>query len=115
MNKVIEKNITDEATAVKEVAASYTWYLNAYQLHGNLWLSWSTTAPFRAQQGQLMVYTGQFFPTNPQDNVKTWTWDSDGGSQWDTGLSWGSGWYCAWNAQKSPNGPYAYVVKLVTE
>ncbi len=115
MNKVIEKPITDEATAVQAVSASYTWYLNAYQLHGNLWLSWSTNAPFRAQQGQIMVYTGEFFPANPQDNVKTWQWDNLNSSGWDTGLPWGAGWYCAWNAQKSPNGPYAYVVRLVTQ
>jgi hypothetical protein len=115
MNKVIERHITDEATAVESASASYTWYLNAYQLHGNLWLSWSTTAPFRAQQGQIMVYTGEFFPANPQDNVKVWQWDNLNSGGWDTGLPWGAGWYCAWNAQKSPNGPYAYIVKLVTQ
>jgi hypothetical protein len=115
MNQVLDKKITDEATSVTEANGTYTWYLNAYQLHGNLWISWSTTAPFRAQQGQIMVYNGQSFPPNPQDNVKKWTWDSDGGSVWDTGLPWGSDWYCAYNAQKSPNGPYAYIVKLITK
>ena len=115
MNKSIEKNITDVASAAQTVPASYTWYLNAYQLHGNLWLSWSTTAPFRAQQGQIMVYSTPSFPSNPQDNVKAWQWDNVNSGGWDTGQPWGSDWYCAWNAQKSPNGPYAYAVQLITK
>jgi len=115
MNKILEKNISDGATSVTEASGTFTWNLNAYQLHGNLWLSWSTTAPFRAQQGQIMVYNGQSFPANPQTNMKAWTWDSDGGSQWDTGLPWGSNWYCAYCAQTSPNGLYAYVATLVTK
>ncbi|MBX9268520.1 hypothetical protein [Chromobacterium violaceum] len=40
-----------EATATK----SYAWTLTAFQQHGNLWLRWSSTAPFRAQQGQIHV------------------------------------------------------------
>ena len=115
MDKTIEKNITDEASAAQTVAANYTWYLNACQLHGNLWLSWRTTAPFRAQQGQIMVYSGQFFPTNPQDNVRSWQWDNVNSSGWDTGLPWGSDWYYAWTAQRSPNGPSTYAVQLITK
>ncbi|QIG99208.2 MULTISPECIES: hypothetical protein [unclassified Bradyrhizobium] len=116
MNEMVStRNITDQAQAVQTQSATHTWYLNAYQLHGNLWLSWQTTAPFRAQQGQIMVYSSQFFPSNPQDNVKTWQWDNISSNGWDTGLPWGSGWYCAWNAQRSPNGPYTYVVQLVTK
>jgi hypothetical protein len=97
----------------KEGGSTYTWNLEAFQRQGNLWISWGTTAPFRAQQGQLMVYSGQSFPFNPQDDVKTWKWDSEAGP-WDTGLPWGTGWYCAWIAERSPNGPYVYAVQLVT-
>ncbi|HBK55493.1 MAG TPA: hypothetical protein DDZ76_04295 [Xanthomonadales bacterium] len=94
----------------------YTWTLEAYQQHGNLWLKWQTNAPFRAQQGRITVYKSTSFPSNPTDNVDKWSWDNEngGGSGWDTGLSWGSNWYCAWIAEKSPNGPYTYVTKLTT-
>jgi hypothetical protein len=94
--------------------STYTWTLTAFQQHGNLWLKWSTTAPFRAQQGQISVYNGINWPSNPQDNRKAWTWDDYGNSPWDTNLPWGADWYCAWIAQASPNGPYVYVVQLVT-
>ena len=95
---------------------SYSWTLSAYQQHGNLWLKWSTDAPFRAQQGQISVYKSTSFPDNPQDNRKASSWDNEngGGSGWDSGLPWGSDWYCAWIAEKSPNGPYTYVVQFVT-
>jgi hypothetical protein len=94
--------------------ASYSWTLTAKQQHGNLWLQWSTDAPFRAQQGQISVYSGTAFPSNPQDDRKAWSWDDANKSPWDTGLPWGSDWYCAWIAQASPNGPYKYVVTLIT-
>ena len=97
-------------------SAQYTWTLTAYQQQGNLWLKWSTNAPFRAQQGQISVYKGSSFPSNPQDDRKTWSWDNEhgGGSGWDTGQVWGSGWYVSWIAEASPNGPYKYAVKVVT-
>jgi hypothetical protein len=94
--------------------STYTWTLTAFQQHGNLWLKWSTDAPFRAQQGQISVYKGTGWPSNPQDNRKTWTWDNYDNSPWDTTLPWGSDWYCAWIAQASPNESYVYVVQLVT-
>lgn len=92
---------------------SYEWTLTAKQQHGNLWLEWSTTAPFRAQQGQIVVYQGTTWPSNPTDDVKAWTWDDT--KFWDTGLPWGTDWPCAYIAQVPPNGPrYAYNVKLIT-
>lgn len=96
--------------------AQYTWFLTAYQQQGNLWLKWTSDAPFRAQQGQISVYAGSSFPSNPQDDRKNWSWDDDtsrsGG--WNTGLPWGSGWYLAWIAQAPPNGPYKYLLQIVT-
>jgi hypothetical protein len=93
--------------------ASYSWTLNAFQSQGNLWLGWSTTAPFRAQQGQLHVYSSTDFPSDPTSNTKAWNWD-DQTSPWNTGLPWGSNWCCAWIAQKGSSGPYTYVVQLIT-
>jgi len=93
---------------------TYTWTLTAYQQRGDLWLRWSTTAPFRAQQGQISVYKGGGFPGNPQDNREKWSWDNENNQNWDTGLPWGTDWYCAWIAEKPPNGPYTYVVQLIT-
>ncbi|HEX5727604.1 MAG TPA: hypothetical protein VFX98_19180 [Longimicrobiaceae bacterium] len=94
---------------------SFTWNLTAFQRQGNLWLQWSTDAPFRAQQGQIHIYSGTSFPSNPQDDTKAWTWDNYNNSPWDSGQRWGSDWYCAYIAEKSPNGPYAYVIQLVTQ
>lgn len=93
---------------------TYTWSLSAYQKHGNLWIKWSTNAPFRAQQGQISLYKTSSWPSNPQDNRQAWSWDDQNNHDWDTGQPWGSDWYCAWIAQRSPNGPYAYAVQLVT-
>jgi len=103
----------EAATTVKASSATYTWTLEAKQQQGYLWLSWSTNAPFRAQQGQISVYQSGAFPANPQDNRKEWRWDNET-QPWNTGLPWGTGWYCAWIAERSPNGPYTYVVRLVT-
>lgn len=44
------------STNPQPVSASFQWTLTAYEEQGNLWLKWSTTAPFRAQQGQISVY-----------------------------------------------------------
>lgn len=93
---------------------NFNFELKAYENQGNLWLKWDTTAPFRAQQGQIHVYKGSSFPSNPQEDLKTWNWD-DQKSPWDTGLQWGTGWHCAWVAQKPSNGPYTYVVKVITD
>jgi hypothetical protein len=92
----------------------YCWTLTAMQKHGHLWLKWSTDAPFRAQQGQIHVYNGTSWPSNPKDDTKAWSWDNEHKPEWDTGLPWGSDWYCAWIAEASPNGPYVYVTRLVT-
>jgi hypothetical protein len=111
MAQVADANVEDVTKS-----AQYTWTLTAYQQQGKLWLKWNTNAPFRAQQGQISVYKGSSFPSNPQDGRKTWSWDNEngGGSGWNTGEVWGSGWYVAWIAEASPNGPYKYVVQAVT-
>ena len=93
---------------------TFTWDLTASQQQGTLRLKWGTDAPFRAQQGPISVYAGTGFPDNPQDNRKAWTWDDSGNTPWNTGLPWGSDWYCAYIAQEPPNGPYTYIVRLVT-
>lgn len=92
---------------------TYTWTLTAKQERGNLFVHWSSDAPFRAQQGQIRVYNGSSFPSNPESDTKVWRWDNEG-NPWDTGQIWGSDWYIAWIAQRSPNGPYVYNVQLIT-
>lgn len=93
---------------------SFTWHLNAREERGNLILDWGTNAPFRAQQGQVMVYAGDSFPPNPEDDVKTWTWDDPDKRPWDTGLPWGRDWYCAYTAEDA-NGKRVYFIQLITE
>lgn len=95
-------------------ASTFQWALRAFQQHGNLWIEWSTTAPFRAQQGQISVYKGTTFPPNPQNDRVAWSWDNEHKPLWDTGQRWGSDWCIAWIAQASPNGPYVYVTSLIT-
>ncbi|XUM22428.1 hypothetical protein ACRAVF_02250 [Bradyrhizobium oligotrophicum S58] len=113
---VIEQTSTT-STNPQTASATFQWSLTSYEEQGNLWLKWSTNAPFRAQQGQISVYSGSSFPSDPKKDRKAWSWDNEhgGGSGWDTGLRYGSDWYCAWIAEKSPNGPYAYAVTLVTK
>ena len=98
----------------KLMEAQFNWSLEAYEEHGNLHLKWNTTAPFRAQQGWVCVYSKEEFPVNPNDNKKKWSWDNENKPAWDTGLPWGTGWYCAYIAEASPNGPYVYFMKLIT-
>jgi hypothetical protein len=104
--------------AANTQTATNVWTLTAYEEQGNLFLSWQTNAPFRAQQGQIHVYSSDGFPSNPQDDTKKWTWDENGdstsNSPWNTGLGWGTDWCCAWIAQTGGSGPYEYVVQLVT-
>ena len=95
--------------------SEYKWNLIAFERHGKLWLEWSTNAPFRAQQGQISVYSGTSFPSNPQDGRQAWNWDNYSNSPWNTELSWGADWFCSYIAQGSPNGPYEYNIKLVTK
>lgn len=113
----VDEKVAAAATNTQSVPASFTWTLTAYQDQGTLWLKWNTTAPFRAQQGQIVVYKDKVFPTDPQKDRKEWSWDNEhgAGSGWNTGLPYGSDWYCAWIAEKSPNGPYAYAIKLITK
>lgn len=91
--------------------STFSWNLEAYESQGNLWLKWSTNAPFRAQQGQIHVYKGGF-PSDPTKDTAAWAWDDKG--NWNTGLVWGTGWNCAYIAEAAPNGPYVYFIQLTT-
>ncbi|HJS00776.1 MAG TPA: hypothetical protein VJ780_07575 [Flavobacterium sp.] len=93
--------------------STFTWQLEAYEKQGNLFLKWSTNAPFRAQQGRIYVYKSGF-PEKPTDNAKAWSWDNEHKPEWDTKLPWGTGWNCAYIAEEPANGPYAYFIKLTT-
>jgi hypothetical protein len=111
----------DTETTLVGKSESHDWCLEAYALRGTLWLRYKTTAPFRAQQGRIVVYNGGSFPQNPLNDVKVSRWDSNppAPSPWNTGLDpSGGGWYCAWIAEKINTAPnddnYTYVVQLVT-
>ncbi|WP_266169021.1 hypothetical protein [Dyella subtropica] len=96
------------ADDVNPVAGSsnYSWNVDLYEYQGNCYISYATSAPFRAQQGQLQLYSGAP-PANPQQGI-AYTWDSNA-SPFNTGKPWGSGYSAGWIAQQSPNGPYTYV------
>ncbi|HEX4494634.1 MAG TPA: hypothetical protein VIE43_03105 [Thermoanaerobaculia bacterium] len=93
-----------------EKTMPYSWSVELFEKQGRCWLSWSTTAPFRAQQGRVCLYANSF-PSDPTKAV-AWTWDSgDHPNPFDTKQTWGSGWCAAYIAEKSPNGPYVYLLK----
>lgn len=110
----MEKSVTATSAKTQSATKTYSWTLTAFQKQGNLWLEWKTDAPFRAQQDKIEVYAGKW-PSNPDSNSKSWTWADMGNSPWDSGLDWGSDWYCARIAQAPKNGPYVYVEKIITE
>jgi hypothetical protein len=89
--------------------ASYEWSLKLYEHQGRCFVAWSSNSPFRAQQGQIALYSNSF-PSTPTDRIVASVWDNDP-NPWDTGKIWGSGWCAAHLAQASPNGPYVYAVK----
>jgi hypothetical protein len=112
----ISPNIPDQASSIIKATETYQWTLTAYEDQGSLWLSWQTNAPFRAAQGQIAVYSGQSFPSNPQNDVKVKVWDTATPNPWDTKQTWGKNWHCAWIAETGAlGGPYVYVVRLVTK
>lgn len=102
-------------TNKQTVQASYEWTLIAYESEGNLWLEWSTDAPFRAQQDQIHVYSGGWPKGDLSIPGAAWIWADQKNSPWNTGLIAGSDWYCARIAESAPNGPRVYVNKLVTK
>src|ERR1700760_3531830 len=96
--------VIDSTTAVAKDQSNsvpYTWTLESKELQGNLWLYWKTTGYFRAQRGKICVYKTQGWPLDPEKDRKEWSWDNEngGGSGWDTGLTYGADWYCAWTAE----------------
>lgn len=94
---------------------SYTWTLKAVNRNGTLHVQASTTAPFRAQQGQIHVYrSGAGFPADPAGKAEKWQWDNEA-HDWNTGLRWTAGMHIAWVAEKPPNGPYVLFLTLVTQ
>lgn len=106
----------DAETMQQTVKASFEWTLEAYQNRGNLFFRWSQNSPFRAQQGQIRVYENSF-PGNPNDRVVAWQWDDFNAQPWDSGLRWGSNWFCARVASVgNPNdNNYRYFLQLVTK
>jgi hypothetical protein len=97
-------------------SATFPWRLRCGQDGDKkLFVEGDTTAPFRAQQGQLHVYPQSMkaWPSNPDGQAQAWRWDN-ASHPWNTGLDWGQGWHIAWVAQQPPNGPYTLFVKLTT-
>lgn len=93
---------------------TFSWTLTAYEQDGRLFLQWNTTAPFMLTGGQISVYSGEVFPTDPEEDRVFWEWDDASFSPLDTKLPWkSSGWYCAHIAKASDEGAYVYVMQLI--
>jgi hypothetical protein len=110
-----EMQETAAALAPKVVKTrSYDWTVELYEHQGKCFLRWSTTAPFRAQQDRICLYSGSF-PSDPTQAV-AWTWNEPNNKPFNTGQPWGSGWCAAYIAEAKNNGPYVYFVQTaVTE
>ncbi len=108
----IMEKVTQQQTDKK----SYEWTLTTFEKQGNLWLEWSTNAPFRAQQDRIVVFADGF-PADAGGSSKAWTWANSNSPSggWDSGLTYGADWYCARIAEAAPNGPYQYVEKITTK
>ena len=104
----------EKATQHQTDEKSYTWKLTTYEKQGNLFIEWSTDAPFRAQQDRIVVFKNGF-PTDAGGSSEKWEWADASNSPWDTGLTHGDDWYCARIAQAAPNGPYVYMEQIVTK
>jgi hypothetical protein len=101
-------NVQGAEVAPVTSSASYKWELTLYEERGTCWLRWSTNSPFRAQQGRVCLYPGSF-PADPTQ-AQAWTWDNEN-NPFNTGKPWGAGWCAGYIAQRSPNGPYAYLIQ----
>jgi hypothetical protein len=106
---------TEPATIVPRVVTeSFTWTLKAINNNGILSVEASAFAPFRAQQGQIHVYSAQNgFPADPAGKARAWVWDNEA-RPWNTGLKWTPGMCIAWVAEKSSDGPRVPFLKLTT-
>ncbi|WP_430410093.1 hypothetical protein [Kordia sp.] len=95
---------------------TYSWELVTFEKQGKLWLEWRTDAPFRAQKDKIEVYKGKW-PHNPDSEATAWTWAESNSpvGGWNSGIEFGSDWYCARIAQKAPDGPYVYMEQIITK
>jgi hypothetical protein len=106
--------INDDLANEQTVTKAFEWKFTTFERQGNLWVEWSTNAPFRAQKDKIEVYE-KGWPHNPDSNAKAWTWADPNKSPWNSGLTYGEGWYCARIAQSAPDGPYVYVEQIITK
>jgi hypothetical protein len=106
----------EKATAHQTDSKTYTWKLTTFEKQGNLFLEWSTDAPFRAQQDRIVVFENGF-PRDAGASSRAWTWANSNSPKggWNSGLNYGDDWYCARIAQAAPNGPYVYMEQIVTK
>lgn len=104
----------EKATRHETAEKTYSWKLTTFEKQGNLWLEWTTNAPFRAQQDLIKVYKNGF-PRDPNASSAAWNYADKDKTPWDTGLRYGADWYCARIAQAAPNGPYVYMEQIITK
>jgi hypothetical protein len=92
-------------TIVPQVAAqSFTWTLKAINKNGILYVEATTGSPFRAQQGQIHVYSPEDpFPADPAGKARAWKWDNDA-QEWNTGLNWTPAWASPGSQRTPPTG-----------
>ena len=63
----------EKATRHETAEKTYSWKLTTFEKQGNLWLEWTTNAPFRAQQDLIKVYKNGF-PRDPNASSAAWNY-----------------------------------------
>ncbi|WP_269583229.1 hypothetical protein [Roseibium sp. Sym1] len=86
-------DVGEVSTATVNATGTWSWSVSLSNLRGNCVISWSSDAPFRAQQSQVQLIE------MPSGNVVATAWATDQAGSWDTGKSYGPGWAARYIAQ----------------
>ncbi|MGG8495751.1 hypothetical protein ACQY1Q_05000 [Tenacibaculum sp. TC6] len=108
----MENNESTLETVKQSVTARFEWKLKAFKKNGNLWLEWSTNAPFNNSKDKIEVYQNEW-PSNPNSSAISWTYANQA-VPWDTGLAWIPNLLCARITPSGPNEAYVYLEQLIT-
>ncbi|POF32234.1 hypothetical protein [Roseibium marinum] len=105
-----EKNKGTLSSASITASGQWTWSVTLTDFGGNCLISWSSNAPFRAQESKVQLF--EF----PSGDVVAETWATEQSGSWDTGKPYGQGWGARYIAQIGPTGSkHTYQTVLQTQ
>ncbi len=86
-------DVGEVSIATVNTSGNWSWSLSLSNLRGDCVISWTSNAPFRAQQSQVQLIE------MPSGKVVATTWATDQSGSWDTGKNYGPGWAARYIAQ----------------